>query len=77
MRRTPKIIGDLSTCADDIRNVKSFQNCKKFPMLFINNNNRAESSSSSSVSFESASSNKCCGESSKTGGCSKDTLGVL
>ncbi|ERL90856.1 hypothetical protein D910_08201 [Dendroctonus ponderosae] len=46
-------------------------------MLFINNNNRAESSSSSSVSFESASSNKCCGESSKTGGCSKDTLGVL
>uniref|UniRef100_A0AAR5Q0G7 Diacylglycerol lipase-alpha n=1 Tax=Dendroctonus ponderosae TaxID=77166 RepID=A0AAR5Q0G7_DENPD len=77
MRRTPKIIGDLSTCADDIRNIRSFQNCKKFPMLFINNNNRAESSSSSSVSFESASSNKCCGESSKTGGCSKDTLGVL
>ncbi|CAH1129425.1 unnamed protein product [Ceutorhynchus assimilis] len=71
MRRTPKIIGNLSTCADDLRNIKSFEMCKKFPTLFINNNN--ESSSSSNLSFESASSsNKCC---SKTdGGCKKESL---
>ncbi|XP_066255734.1 diacylglycerol lipase-alpha isoform X3 [Euwallacea similis] len=77
MRRTPKIIGNLSTCADDLRNVRNFENCKKFP-LCSNNNNNTESSSSSNVSFESASSNnKCCGESSKgTGGCNKDFLNV-
>ncbi|XP_060532736.1 diacylglycerol lipase-alpha isoform X2 [Cylas formicarius] len=60
MRRTPKIIGSLSTCADDIRNVRNFELCKVFPRLIINNNN-SESSSSSNLSFESASSsNKCC-----------------
>lgn len=62
MRRTPKIIGSLSTCADDIRNVRNFQKAKTFTRLVINNNNNTESSSSSNLSYESASSsNKCCG----------------
>lgn len=60
MRRTPKIIGSLSTCADDIRNVRNFQRAKTFTRLIVNNN--TESSSSSNLSYESASSsNKCCG----------------
>ncbi|CAG9814969.1 unnamed protein product [Phaedon cochleariae] len=60
MRRTTKIIGNLSTCADDIRNVKNFQKAKTFTRLLTNNN--AESSSSSNLSYESASSStKCCG----------------
>ncbi|KAL1488240.1 hypothetical protein ABEB36_015195 [Hypothenemus hampei] len=82
MRRTPKIIGNLSTCADDIRNVRNFENCKKFPTLFIsnnnnnNNNNNNGSSSSSNISYESASSgNKCCDQSKE--GCKKDTLNII
>ncbi|CAG9855011.1 unnamed protein product [Phyllotreta striolata] len=59
MRRTPKIIGSLSTCADDIRNIRNFQKAKTFTRLLVNNN--IESSSSSNISYESASSgNRCC-----------------
>ncbi|KAG5893317.1 hypothetical protein JTB14_000276 [Gonioctena quinquepunctata] len=63
LRRTPKIIGNLSTCADDVRNVRNFQKAKTFTRLFTNNN--TESSSSSNLSYESASSStRCCGGSS-------------
>lgn len=55
MRRTPKIMGNLSTCADDIRNVRYFQ---KFTQRNRNlsNNGSSITNSSSNVSFESASS---------------------
>lgn len=76
MRRTPKIIGELSTCADDIRNVKNFESCKKFPVLCINNNNNVESSSSSNISFESAASNHRCSGDTIQGGCNKDFLSI-
>nr|CAH7712239.1 unnamed protein product [Callosobruchus chinensis] len=59
MRRSLKIIGNLSTCADDIRNVRNFQKSKIFTRILTNNN--TESSSSSNLSYESASSsNRCC-----------------
>ncbi|XP_074029499.1 inactivation no afterpotential E [Leptinotarsa decemlineata] len=70
MRRTPKIIGNLSTCADDIRNVRNFQKAKIFTSLFTNNN--TESSSSSNLSYESASSSsRCCGGNSNIGSYSR------
>ncbi|KAF7279477.1 hypothetical protein GWI33_007192 [Rhynchophorus ferrugineus] len=78
MRRTPKIIGSLSTCADDIRNIRNFEKCRVFPRLIVNNN--IESSSSSNLSFESASSNnKCCSTSSRqdAGNSQKNTLEVV
>lgn len=56
MRRTLKIESNLSTCADDIRNVKSFQKlgqCKYLRRPSVN-----ESASSSNLSYESASSSK-------------------
>lgn len=58
MRRTPKIIGNLSTCADDIRNVRNFQMAKIFRRC--SNNGSPATNSSSNLSYESAaSSNKC------------------
>ncbi|XP_050302492.1 diacylglycerol lipase-alpha isoform X2 [Anthonomus grandis grandis] len=56
MRRTPKIIGSLSTCADDIRNIRNFATAKKIPVLnvAIITDTSAENSSNSNTSFESA-----------------------
>lgn len=74
MRRTPKIIGNLSTCADDIRNVRNFQMAKIFRRC-SNNGSPATTNSSSNLSYESAASSskctacdndievKCCGSS--------------
>jgi hypothetical protein len=68
MRRTPKIIGSLSTCADDIRNVRNFQMAKIFRRC--SNNGSPVTNSSSNLSYESAASSsksnhdvdtKCCG----------------
>ncbi|CAG9829666.1 unnamed protein product [Diabrotica balteata] len=67
LRRTPKIIGSLSSCADDIRNIRNFQKAKTFKTRLLINNN-IESSSSSNLSYESASSStKCCQETSTIG----------
>lgn len=57
MRRTPKIIGSLSTCADDIRNVQNFQKSEVF--LRCSNNGSPATNSSSNLSYESAASSKC------------------
>nr|XP_015836274.1 PREDICTED: sn1-specific diacylglycerol lipase alpha [Tribolium castaneum] len=60
MRRTPKIIGSLSTCADDIRNVRNFQKAEVF--LRCGNGSPA-TNSSSNLSYESATNEpelKCC-----------------
>lgn len=54
LRRTPKIIGNLSTCADDIRNVRNFQLAK----VFQSRGSPAATNSSSNLSFESATSNR-------------------
>lgn len=53
MRRTPKIIGNLSTCTDDIRNIKSFEKLGKAGGGPLENSN-----SSSSMSYISAISNR-------------------
>ncbi|XP_044260165.1 diacylglycerol lipase-alpha isoform X2 [Tribolium madens] len=57
MRRTPKIIGSLSTCADDIRNVRNFQKAEVF--LRCSNSDSPATNSSSNLSYESAASSKC------------------
>lgn len=51
MRRTPKIMGNLSTCADDVRNVRYFQKLAHGRMT-----SSVTNSSSSNLSFESANS---------------------
>ncbi|KAF5293080.1 hypothetical protein FQR65_LT11072 [Abscondita terminalis] len=48
MKRTPKIIGNLSTCVDDIRNVKTFEKLNK---------NQSNSSSTSGLSTKTNCSN--------------------
>lgn len=55
MRRTPKIPDHLSTCADDIRNVRYFQKLGQKNGRFSRNGGSI-TNSSSNVSFESASS---------------------
>lgn len=58
MRRTPKIIGNLSTCADDIRNVRYFQKLGQMKYLRrpSQNGSSITTSSNSNLSFESATS---------------------
>lgn len=53
MRRTPKIIGSLSTCTEDIRNVKSFEKLIKTGNALLDNSN-----SSSNLSYASGGSSK-------------------
>lgn len=60
MRRTPKILTNLSTCADDIRNVRYFQKVTQ-GAKFIRKTSQ-NGSSSSNLSFESATSSKCCSQ---------------
>lgn len=61
MRRTPKITGNLSTCADDWRSVDSY---KRMGKIFVTNPNvPSNSDSSEEQSFESSFSltkSKCC-----------------
>lgn len=55
MRRTPKISGNLSTCADDIRNVRYFQKLGQLKYLRRpSQNGSSVTNSSSNLSFESA-----------------------
>nr|XP_022907133.1 sn1-specific diacylglycerol lipase alpha isoform X1 [Onthophagus taurus] len=61
MRRTPKIINNLSTCADDIRNVRYFQKLGQLSRHLrrpSQNGSPITNSSSSNLSFQSANSNK-------------------
>lgn len=58
MRRTPKILTNLSTCADDIRNVRYFQKVTQ-GAKFVRRTSQ-NGSSSSNLSFESATSSRCC-----------------
>ncbi|KAF5296341.1 hypothetical protein FQA39_LY12558 [Lamprigera yunnana] len=53
LKRTPKIIGSLSTCVDDIRNVKTFEKLSK-----SNNNPTEQSNSSGNLSSASGLSSK-------------------
>lgn len=66
LRRTPKITGNLSTCADDWRSVDSYKRMGKIfmtnPLVPSTSNNNSDSSE---LSFETASSldrTKCCTE---------------
>ncbi|KAK4878368.1 hypothetical protein RN001_010874 [Aquatica leii] len=54
MKRTPRMIGSLSTCVDDIRNVKTFEKLTKTS----NNNPTEQSNSSSNLSSASGLSSK-------------------
>lgn len=60
MRRTPKILTNLSTCADDIRNVRYFQKVTQSAKFVRRTSQNGSSASSSNLSFESATSSKCC-----------------
>lgn len=61
MRRTPKILTNLSTCADDIRNVRYFQKVTQGAKFIRKTSQNGTSSiSSSNLSFESAASSKSC-----------------
>lgn len=60
MRRTPKIAGNLSTCADDIRSVRYFQKLGQMKYLRRpSQNGSSVTNSSSNLSFESATSSRC------------------
>lgn len=60
MRRTPKIINNLSTCADDIRNVRYFQKLGQLSrhLRRPSQNGSSVTNSSSNISFASANSSK-------------------
>lgn len=60
MRRTPKISTNLSTCADDIKNVRYFQKVTQGARFVRKTSQNGSSISSSNLSFESATSSKCC-----------------
>lgn len=61
MRRTPKIVSNLSTCADDIKSVRTFQKLGQSKYLRRPSTNGSSiTNSSSNLSFESASSGKFC-----------------
>lgn len=61
MRRTPKILTNLSTCADDIRNVRYFQKVTQGAKFLRRTSQNGSSASSSNLSFESA----CCSHDSR------------
>ncbi|KAK9674916.1 Lipase (class 3), partial [Popillia japonica] len=60
MRRTPKIVNNLSTCADDIRNVRYFQKLGQLSrhLRRPSQNGSSVTNSSSNISFASANSSK-------------------
>lgn len=63
MRRTPKITGNLSTCADDIRNVKYYQELSQNSKVRCPSINGSTATSSGDLSYESATSisiERCC-----------------
>lgn len=63
LRRTPKITGNLSTCADDIRNVKYYQELSQNSKFRCPSVNGSTATSSGDLSYESATSisiERCC-----------------
>lgn len=69
MRRTPKILTNLSTCADDMRTVRYFQKITQNAKFARKTSQNGSSNSSSNLSFESASSSRCCDNPDSTSRC--------